>query len=486
MYSRNIDLIRIFTPGGVLSPADLKKILNIASGYGNEHIHFGSRQDIIFSVDVVDRKVLHNAFKDIKTDFEFKGRKYQNIATSYVAHDIQPATSWITSSTYHYVMETFDFRPTLKINITDPNQSLVPLFTGNLNFIASPHHDYWYLYLNFPDQDHYFERWPVLIYSYDIAKVAKAIDDIYALQAENFVENLFQRVNDSTQPNNRNIDSELELPMTPFPSYEGLNKMAGDKYWLGLYWRNNNFSIGFLLAVCELCSETNVGKICITPWKSFIVKGIAEKDRIKWEKLCGRYGINMRHSSLELNWHLPVLDEEALQLKRFLVKNFDINDISTEGLTFTIKTTSMIPFTSIIIEQKRTSRYSGEYELIPTYNILYSKDFNPNTREYITFSKDVDKEDLPLLLIELTKLYYDQLNHETEVKLPGKAIKDKTIRKVHQCGECMTVYDEALGEEEAGIKAGASFEDLPESYVCSLCEAPKSSFIPTEFKKVAV
>ncbi len=149
--SRNIEMVRIFTPGGVLSPADLKKILNIASGYGNEYIHFGSRQDIIFSVDVVDRKALHNTFKDIKTDFEYKGRKYQNIATSYVAHDILPATSWMSSSTYYYIMETFDFRPTLKINITDPKQSLVPLFTGNLNFIASPHYDYWYLYLNFPN-----------------------------------------------------------------------------------------------------------------------------------------------------------------------------------------------------------------------------------------------------------------------------------------------------------------------------------------------
>ena len=52
----------------------------------------------------------------------------------------------------------------------------------------------------------------------------------------------------------------------------------------------------------------------------------------------GKFGINERHSSLELNWHLPVIDREALELKRFLVRELDQQDISTHGLTFTIKT----------------------------------------------------------------------------------------------------------------------------------------------------
>ncbi|MDQ3393192.1 MAG: rubredoxin [Bacteroidota bacterium] len=483
---KKTDLVRVFTPGGVLSPSDLNKILGIAQDFDNKWVHFGSRQDILFGVNETTPKELHALFKSLKTDFEYKGEKYQNISTSYVAFDIQPATSWLTSSTYHYIMETFDYRPSLKINITDPKQSLVPLFSGNLNFVASQHYDYWYLYLNFPGQEQDFQIWPVLIFSYDIAKVAKAIEDIYVLYAGDFMENLFQKVNDLTQSNNRNYEKILEFPMTPFSSYEGLNKMAGEKYWLGLYWRNNNFSIDFLQAVCQLCSETKVGNICITPWKSFIVKGIASKDRLKWEKLLGKYGINMRHSSLELNWHLPVLDEEALQLKRYLVKNFDQNDISTEGLTFTVKTSPLIPFTSIIIEQKQISKFAAAYDLIPTYNVLFAKDFNPNTRKYINYAKDVVQEDLAPLLMELSKLYYEQLDYHAEVIPVDKPGTEPFTMEVHQCGHCMTVYDAKFGEPEAGIEVGTLFADLPDAYICSLCEASKDDFQLVTLKREAV
>src|SRR3546814_18020803 len=85
-------------------------------------------------------------------------------------------------------------------------------------------------------------------------------------------------------------------------------------------------------AACRLCQETGIGTISITPWKSFIIKGIRPGDQLRWEKLMGKFGINMRHSSLELNWHLPVLDEEPMDLKRFLVRELDQQDISTHGL----------------------------------------------------------------------------------------------------------------------------------------------------------
>ncbi|MEP3389010.1 MAG: rubredoxin domain-containing protein, partial [Reichenbachiella sp.] len=106
-------------------------------------------------------------------------------------------------------------------------------------------------------------------------------------------------------------------PEPAFPYYEGLNREPGGNYWLGLYWRNNKFTINFLIALCKRCMETNVGKISLTPWKSLVIKGIEESYLLGWEKLMGRFGINLRHSSLELNWHLPVLSEEALELKNY-------------------------------------------------------------------------------------------------------------------------------------------------------------------------
>lgn len=107
----------------------------------------------------------------------------------------------------------------------------------------------------------------------------------------------------------------------------------------------------------------------MTPWKSLIVKGIAEKDRLSWEKLLGKFGINIRHSSIELNWHIPVLDEEALELKNYLVRALDKQDISTYGLSFSIKTKPMSLFTTVAIEKAEKEKENDP----DTFNILYSK-----------------------------------------------------------------------------------------------------------------
>ena len=52
---------------------------------------------------------------------------------------------------------------------------------------------------------------------------------------------VFELVNDAIDTNNRTVDTPLDVPFHPFPYYEGMNRMGSDKYWLGLYWRNNKY-----------------------------------------------------------------------------------------------------------------------------------------------------------------------------------------------------------------------------------------------------
>jgi len=56
-----------------------------------------------------------------------------------VSTEILPTTSWLTGERYLYVLEQFKHNPKLRINVIDPKQRLVPLYTGNVNFIASEH-----------------------------------------------------------------------------------------------------------------------------------------------------------------------------------------------------------------------------------------------------------------------------------------------------------------------------------------------------------
>ncbi len=382
--SKKRGLIRAFVKGGFLSPSDLLRIMELSRAIGNKYVLFGSRQDIMFPSNDVQEQELDTAFRAINIEYELGGDQsiYQNIVSSYVAVNVVETTHWVKEDTYNVIIDNFEYKPRLKINIVDPLQSLVPLITGELNFIASKDENYWYLYIRDPRKGNMLECWPRLIFGQDIPKIAKEIEKLFLEFLPFTVEELYLMFrNNHIRINYKAIPNKLKFQNTAFPYYEGLNAMLNNQYWLGLYWRNNQYDIDFMTAACRLCQETNISKINIIPWKAFIIKGVKSSDRLRWEKLMGKFGINERHSSLELNWHLPVRDSEALELKRFLVRELDQQDISTHGLTFTIKTNrEMFYFTSLVIEKcQEADAKPGEY-----YNILYARNFNPTLIAYQT------------------------------------------------------------------------------------------------------
>lgn len=472
METKKSDLIRVFVKGGILSPADMLKIMEISRRLGNRFVLFGSRQDIMFPANGADESAVRESFKEIKMDCELGSDQsvYQNIVSSYVSVHVTETTNWVKEDTYHFVIDNFDYRPKIKINIVDPVQSLVPLFTGELNFIASKEENYWYLYIR---NGNTVECWPKLIFTQDIAKISKALEEMILSFTTVTVDELFIIMQGKKRINYRPFQEVLKFSDNIFPYYEGLNAMLNNQYWLGLYWRNNQYDIDFMSAACRLCQDTNIPKINIIPWKAFVIKGIKSSERIRWEKLMGKFGINERHSSLELNWHLPVIDVEAMELKRFLVRELDQQDISTHGLTFTIKThRDIFLFTSIVIEK------NVEIENSERYNILYARNFNPNNVSYQTYARGVRREVIPALLIELSKLYFRQLNPEREAtNKANKVAQLNGVAASYQCRNCLTVYDKKYGDPFANIPPGVSFEDLPESYTCHVCDSPKKDFV---------
>ena len=46
----------------------------------------------------------------------------------------------------------------------------------------------------------------------------------------------------------------------------------------------------------------------------------------------------------------------------------------------------------------------------------------------------------------------------------------------YTCMVCGYVYDPEVGDSDAGIEAGTSFDDLPEDWVCPLCGVGKDQF----------
>lgn len=48
----------------------------------------------------------------------------------------------------------------------------------------------------------------------------------------------------------------------------------------------------------------------------------------------------------------------------------------------------------------------------------------------------------------------------------------------YECELCEYIYDPAQGDPDSGIKAGTSFNTLPENWYCPACGIEKTGFKP--------
>jgi rubredoxin len=257
------------------------------------------------------------------------------------------------------------------------------------------------------------------------------------------------------------------------PYYEGFNRY-GDKTWLGIYRRNEAFSVSFLEELCQLCLDTKIGQICATPWKSLIIKGIENKDRQAWDLLLGKNGINVRHAANELNWQVEDNTVDGLNLKKTIIREFDEYDVRTFGLSFAIQTKPKSEVFGSVVVKKRNSMGS----LLPVYDIFHTVDFNPNTREYVLFDRGVNKVHVAEILQRLCKKYYARINKNSvePIQVIEKPKETKAVHLVHQCQNCFTIFDDRFGDAMNEIAAGVKFNDLPVTYTCPICESSKSEY----------
>ena len=393
---RNVNTIKINFKGGIISPSALYNILISVSKSHLLYVRFGLRQQLLIDVNIEDMDFIRAELNMLGIIYEINKDEYPNIVSSYPAEEIFIIDTWLTGDTYKRIFEMIDYTPRLKINISDSNQSFTPLLTGNINWVASPSdRDYWHLFIRFPKTNIVYE-WKDVVHSKSVAAISKRIEEIIFAQAEKFYDNkdasgdeLFE-LTKSGNFTTKTEEAPLTLPPYKLPYYEGINRYS-DKYWLGIYRRDELFEIRFLKEACLLCIKTGIEQLCSTPWKTIIIKGIQEKNRYDWNLLLDKYQINMRHAANELNFQVDDNSLKALKLKHHLVKYLNDDDTRTFGVCIGIKTRLKSEvFSSILVRRKPLIRI-GKGGLFYVYDILCAKDFNPNERTAFAFSKDNPK-----------------------------------------------------------------------------------------------
>lgn len=481
-------IIKINLPGGIVSPGDLFEIITIAQKHNVSSVRFGNRQQLLFTVARTDLENLQDSFLVADVDYELDTDKFANIISSYVTEEVLYTSNWLREGVYKDILNGFSHKPQLKINLVDYYQNLIPFFTGNLNFISSEKNNFWYLYIRFPKTNTMY-CWPSLVYSEDIPLISKAIEHVILTEKETFYNQknidgilLFEKINTTNTFLHQPYENPLVHTGFQLPYYEGFNKYGNNKLWLGIYRRNETFSIPFLKEICSLCLNTRIGQLYTTSWKSLVIKSINHNDRKYWSTLLNKYRINVRHAANELNWQLEDLCQEAIDIKLELVKNFEEADLRTYPLCFAIKTQPNTGlFGSIIIRKRNAVSKFGE----ALFEVLHTHNFNPNSKEYITFAVSVSKTQLGESLIALCDYFYNlHVGESPEVETNQKATPTETYIKVHQCKNCFTIYDKRFGDETQNIVPNTLFESL-ESYFCPICDAPKQDFIALEMPKIS-
>lgn len=472
--------------GGIISPGDLKKILLAAQPSGITHASFGLRQQLLIDVPAYDFDKLNDRLSKLEIGYEIDLDNHPNIISSYPAEEVFIAKTWLGEGVYKDIFDSFDYKPTLKINISNNHQSFTPLLTGNINWVASNATHFWHLLIRFPKTNVIYE-WDKMVYSNDVVLVSKKVEELILSNADLFIENekangdkLFELLKQSGHFNTQPVSAPVDLPKFMLPYYEGFN-LSNNKYWLGIYRRNELFNVKFLLDVCDLCSATKIGQICSTPWKSLIIKGIEQKDRIKWDYILGKHQINVRHAANELNFQVEDKSQEGVKLKAYLLRFFNRDDVRSFGLCIGIKTRGKSEvFSSILVRRKPLFRIGGK-GFFHLYDILCAKDFNPNERTGTIYSRNNLKWILPEQLRGAIISYYVH-KAKTIEELNKKTIKKEVIhhpkneKKVHQCNTCFTVYDEDFGDVDNNVIAGTPFNKLSENWCCPLCEGSKNGF----------
>ncbi|HEV2479958.1 MAG TPA: rubredoxin, partial [Puia sp.] len=176
MFKKNY-IVKINLPGGIVAAGDLYAIADAATRARVQDMQFGARQQLFCKVADRYGEIFLRELDTAGIFYETEKEQYPNIISSYVSEGVFGRSAWLSEGLYKDILEGFDFRPRLKINLVEDGQSFVPFFTGHLNFISSSLNNHWHLTVRLPGTNRLFQ-WKTAIYSPDIPRISRLIEDV--------------------------------------------------------------------------------------------------------------------------------------------------------------------------------------------------------------------------------------------------------------------------------------------------------------------
>ncbi|MGB5444363.1 MAG: rubredoxin [Psychromonas sp.] len=456
----------INSPGGIFTPKDLHHCAIAAKGHG---LYLGQRQNIIIPNISFDHCELQKLSDSVDSEDYYNHRS--NLVCSHAAGGLAGDNDWAyDNDAYLEILAQISTLPKLKVNLCSREQTLFPIFSGQLNFITANKEGYWHLVVNINNTR---ELLPFLLRSSQIHQVIKLIDaNIHpgsefdcGLDGEQIMALLSsQLIIDSKQP-------ELELQSRHLSDYEGFQQMKNGKFALNIYSNHKIWDTKFLSELCDMASSQGLGRIYITAGRSLLIKHIEENLCFAWQNLIGRHNITLRHSEQDLSWLVPAEKRVLVNIKEKIIQRLHARGLSFQGLYIALDPGEFDCGAQIIINcQQRTDQ---DY-----YQVFHKEEFDYRHNGFICAGSELSFEELLDILYSLRKMFFQQRSRENIVIMQALKTTEHitATMDIYQCPNCFTQYHEKVGQTHIGIAAGTPFKQLPTDWSCELCDTNKQFF----------
>lgn len=462
-----------YTHGGRIAFRLLRQLAEEGMVHGNGTLALGNRQEIVLPQIGLDSLDYMRDIVGARLP-EFHPKRPNIVTTRAVASRAQ-RSAWLGEGSYDAILAGFQSNPAIAVDIVDPLQQSLPLFTGQAHFVATPEPDYWQLYLNvIPEGDRI--ALSQAIHSEDIASVTGLVHQHFIAHGTLDPTTLQEAIVGLLPGRLRTLGT------VPVSHGTGIRPIVGfsrdpqsDRFSLGIPVQLEPLPGPFLIDLALLADRCAITTAHLSPWKSLLVHGIAPSERIHFERLLLRHRINLNPGAWDhvtLNgWRSPRLAQCARDLLCTLNQALPHAADLSIALVDDVMT---LPDTPIVIRAKRSTRLFSRFQGAPRFSIFARSRFERNNPTLTPHGRDLPFKALVTNLRLLIEEYGTRDTKATAKLTPQHRVTPPL--NAYRCAECGSEYSALYGDPLGGIAAGTPFEELPDDWCCPTCEAPAGRF----------
>ena len=471
MARRTSDMI-FHTQGGRVALTVLRRFAEIGLIHGSGSLGLGARQELI--VCAVPQDERNRVRQGIGTLMREHHPRRPNLVTTRAATGRAHRTFWLSEGAYDHALESFTPPPSISVNLVDPRQSYLPLYTGRIHAVATPEPEFWSIRFHAPGHAEPV-RLEATFHSTDLATLVRLIQPhlsgVAPLNLPRLQDEIEQVFGDRLGDHIRDEDSfpEDSRPITDF-----VLDTASGHYSLGIPAQSAPLSCQFLMDLAVLARGLGISAAYLTTLKSLLIHGIRREERAAFEKLLLRHRISVYPGAWDTVCFNDFQEPDNVATGLALLRGLNQSVPHPGALRIALVEDEWVTPDVPIIVRAEARKRQGIWRRRPRYSVYMRKNFAPLNNEIQRCATHVRAAGLVEAVISVIQRYSAE---ETTTSVPAPSPAPvRPLHKVHRCTECGTEYSALYGDPLGGIDVGTPFSELPPSWRCPTCEAPLGSY----------